>query len=105
MNIDFKLCEPKTKKGEKKLIGVWDFEGTYDTFKTLGAKRYLVKKDDKYYLTLAGLSKKAGMNYIVEKCKNIEKNIFNFFNNNMYIPANKTGKIHLVFFIFNTSYL
>lgn len=92
MNIEFKLCEPKTKKGEKKLIGVWDFEGTYNSFKTLGAKRYLVKKDDKYYLTLAGLSKKAGMNYIIEKCKNNEKNIFDFFNNNMYIPANKTGK-------------
>ncbi len=91
MNIDFNLCKPKTKKGVEKLIGVWDFEGTYSKFKTLGAKRYLVKEGEEYHLTLAGLSKKEGCKYIVEKGKT-DTGIFKFFNNNMYIPPVATGK-------------
>ena len=40
--LDISLCTPTTIKGEKKIIGVWDYDGHYDMFKTLGAKRYMV---------------------------------------------------------------
>lgn len=87
-NIDFSLCKPKTNKGIEKLLGVWDYEGTYKNFKTLGAKRYIIEKNnDDFEITIAGLSKKA-VNYM----KNQKDDIFDFFNNYMYIPKNETYK-------------
>ena len=94
--IDFSRCKPKTIKGKEKLIGVWDFEGTYDYFKTLGAKRYLVYKDGKYALTVAGLDKKHGMDYIKRQGKTL-KGIFDFFNKDMLVPETDTGKNTLTY--------
>jgi len=42
--IPIEMFSPLTKKGVKKTIGLWDDEGKYDEFKTLGAKRYLTLK-------------------------------------------------------------
>ena len=69
-------------------MGLWDYEGHYEQFKTLGAKRYLVKKNGKYVLTCAGLSKKQGVDYITK-----QENPFDFFNDDMYIPKENTGKM------------
>ena len=33
---------PKNNKGKEKQLGVWDFDGLYQKFKTLGAKRYML---------------------------------------------------------------
>ena len=79
--------KPKTIKGVEKPLGVWDFEGVYTRFKTLGAKRYIVEKDNDIEITIAGLSKNKGKEYI----KN-QKNPFEFFNDFMYIPHGFTGK-------------
>ncbi|WP_457832296.1 hypothetical protein, partial [Staphylococcus aureus] len=38
-SLDESLLSPKTKEGKTKMMGVWDYEGTYKKFKTLGAKR------------------------------------------------------------------
>lgn len=93
LGFDKDLLTPKTVKGEVKPLGIWEFEGNYDRFKTLGAKRYLVQEGDKYSLTVAGLSKANGMQYIQEVCENDSDKIFNMFNNELYIPSNKTGKM------------
>ena len=92
-NIDKKRLRPKNKKGSEKLIGIWDYEGTYERFKTLGAKRYLVQENGKYTLTVAGLSKKNGMNYMIEQCENDSEKIFEMFNDELYIPDDRTGKL------------
>lgn len=90
--IDYKRCEPKTIKGKKKLIGVFDYEGTYPLFKTLGAKRYMYTDEkSKLHITIAGLSKQNGVSYLLEKYKTIE-NVFEHFDNELYIPADRTGK-------------
>lgn len=47
-------------------MGTWDYEGTYDEFRTLGAKKYVVKENGKYKTTVAGLSKAVGARYINE---------------------------------------
>ena len=85
-NIPLSYILPQNKYGEIKPLGVWDFEGTYDTFKTLGAKRYLIKKDDKYVLTCAGVSKVNGSQYLVDKYKN-EKDIFDNFTDDLIFPS------------------
>lgn len=87
------LLSPKTVKGETKPLGIWEFEGSYNKFKTLGAKRYLVQEGDDFTLTVAGLSKANGMDYIKDVCNNDSDKIFNMFNDDLYIPANKTGKM------------
>ena len=87
-NLDFELFEPKTNKGEKKLLGVWDDEGKLVKFKTLGAKRYMYT-DDKGHtnLTLAGVNKKTGCEYILK-----QKNPYDFFDIGMTIPEQYSGK-------------
>lgn len=89
-NLDKASIEPMTIKGKKKPLGVWDYEGKYKYFKTLGAKRYMYY-DDELHITIAGLSKKQGVKYLLENNKTIE-DVFNNFNNEMYIPAFATGK-------------
>lgn len=98
-NLDFELCEPETKNGVKKLLGVWDFEGTYELFKTLGAKRYMIKENNalnidgvkyNYSLTVSGVNKKYAIPYLIKEYR--EENIFKAFDNNLIIPSNATGK-------------
>ena len=48
--LDMAELQPKTIKGETKLLGIWDNDGVYDAFKTLGAKRYMYKQGDKRYV-------------------------------------------------------
>lgn len=88
--IDEKLIAPLNKYGKSKPLGLWSYEGTYEKFKTLGAKRYLYRLDGHYTLTVAGLSKRNGIEYLLEKYGD---NIFSEFKNEMYIPADRTGKL------------
>ena len=66
-NLDFELFQPETIKGVKKMIGVWDWEtkgNQYKRFKTLGAKRYMEEDNDGITITIAGVSKKLGAEYL-----------------------------------------
>lgn len=100
--LDRSLVEPETIKGEKKILGVWDFDGHYAKFKTLGAKRYVVEysqdernKGDKgkKAITIAGLGKKEGVAYMTEEAERQGKTIFDIFNNKMCVPAGRSGKL------------
>lgn len=82
------LISPKTIKGEIKTLGIWDFDGFYTRFKTLGAKRYIVEKDNEIYITVCGLSKKSGKEYIKQ-----QEQPFLYFNNGMYVDSEHTGKM------------
>lgn len=92
-DIDKERLKPKNIYGVDKEIGIWDYEGTYSRFKTLGAKRYLVEEDGNMFLTVAGLSKKNGIQYMSEKCNHDNTKVFNMFNDNLYIPPENTGKM------------
>ena len=116
--IDENEAVPLTTKGVKKPLGIWDFEGEYSHFKTLGAKRYMVIKDSEISLTVSGLNKAQTIPYILDTVgvsytkessdkgihfklskyseKDAEK-IFNFFNDLMYIPAEHTGNNELFY--------
>ncbi len=91
--FDIDLLNPKTKKGIHKMLGIWDYEGTYKRFKTLGAKRYLYQDDKGMSLTVAGLSKQKGLEYMIEKSNGDELEVFNMFDDSLYIPSDKTGKM------------
>lgn len=84
----------KNKDGITFYLGTWDYEGTYEKFKTLGAKKYLlqmwVKNEEtgedelKTISTIAGVDKKVGAKYF-------EENGFDHFTIGEPIP--KSGHI------------
>ena len=47
-------------KGRRHYMGVYEFDGAYSRFKTLGAKKYCYEDEDGLHLTVAGVAKKAG---------------------------------------------
>lgn len=107
--IPFELFEPATIKGDKKLIGVWEHETKkhkYEKFKTLGAKRYMIKGDkvlyderlDKYYdlsITVSGVNKFKAVPWLIDEY-GID-GAFDAFHadedEGLIIPAAYTGKL------------
>ena len=89
-NQDPSLYFPINRKGKECPIGVWDDEGVYDEFKTLGAKRYLVRHGDEYTLTVAGTNKKKSCDYLVST-----GDPFKMFDDKLCIPREATGKLLL----------
>ena len=92
-DFDLDLLAPVTKEGKEKIIGIWDLDGHYKRFKTLGAKRYLYEDGKGLHLTVAGLSKQNGVNYMLKKCDNDPVKVFDMFNDNLFIPSDRTGKM------------
>lgn len=103
---------PKNKKGEPCQLGVWDFEGVYDEFKTLGAKRYMTYKDGELSITVAGVNKNAACPWLAKQfaseyrvysemngkthtfiSKDAVENVFDMFNVNLYFDTEATGKL------------
>lgn len=108
--IDFNDLQPKTIKGKTKVLGVWDFEGTYKRFKTLGAKRYMVQienaltvggKSYDYSLTVSGVNKKIAIPYLLETYG--ENGIFDAFTNYLHLPPKATGKNISTYIDYETS--
>lgn len=87
--IDPAVIRPKTIEGKEKPLGVWDFEGTYTRFKTLGAKRYMTEKDGKISITVSGVNKHCAVPYLMETYGD---RIFDAFAEGLYIPPQHTGK-------------
>lgn len=77
---------PKDIKGVRHHIGLFEVDGHYDNFKTLGAKRYAVEKGGEFKITVAGLSKKAA-SYIKEIGG------MDAFVDGLTVPAEKSGRL------------
>lgn len=88
-DIDIELTRPKTITGKTKVIGYWDYEECFEKFKTLGAKRYMIKDDKGYSLTVSGINKKIAIPYLLEKYGD---RIMDEFKDGLIIPPQFTGK-------------
>lgn len=92
-NLDYlENCAPKNEKGIRKILGNFENDGVYDTFKSLGAKRYSYIRDNKIHITVAGLNPIKGSEYLLDKYKDPQK-IIEKFDDRLYVPALKTGKL------------
>lgn len=95
-NISKSHFSPYNRKGKEQTIGLWDYEGLYSKFKTLGAKRYLTMKgedkDPQYMITLAGANKKKTMDFLKET-----GNPFDNFKNDLIIPEESSGRLTLTY--------
>jgi hypothetical protein len=62
------IVNPKTGKTEHYQLGIWEKEKTYETFKSLGAKKYAYtyRDDPSLHITVAGLSKAKGGAWLTE---------------------------------------
>ena len=87
--FDFERVCPSTIKGKKKIIGVWDYDGFYIKFRTLGAKRYMVLTDKGYSLTVSGVNKKYAIPYLYETYGD---SMMEHFTDGLVIPPKYTGK-------------
>lgn len=102
-NFDINDFSPKDIYGVTHTIGLYDYDDHYETFKTLGAKRYMVEyaQDSKHYkdgkinynLTVSGLNKKTAIPYLVDLSKKENKSIFELFNEDMFISGEYSGKL------------
>src|SRR5206468_298329 len=92
MNAIYQFDEELLFPSEK-VIGTWDFEGTYSRFKTLGPKRYLYEKNNELFLTIAGLSSEKGLYYLQSEAMNVDRDVFDLFDTELYIPPLNTGKL------------
>ena len=89
--IDPAAIAPKTIAGKIKPLGVWDFDGYYQQFKTLGAKRYMVETEKGLSLTVSGLNKKKCVPWLLEKFG--KDGAFQKFSDALYVPPEFTGKM------------
>ena len=108
--LDASEFSPLNKKGKEKPIGVWDYEGKYDNFKTIGAKRYLVRagnryrivstengrrfflpRKESYKLTVAGVNKEKARDYIVEGFDDP----FEALHDGLCVPSEYSGRLTL----------
>lgn len=91
--IDPSEFSPLNKNGEEKTVGVWEYEGTYDRFKTIGAKRYIVQRGDNYFLTVAGVNKALARDYIVKTCDDPLDGL----HDGLCVPAEYSGRLTLTY--------
>lgn len=54
------------RNGALVYMGLWENEGKYEQFKTLGAKKYVFSQNGKIKSTIAGVNKKAGAEYFTK---------------------------------------
>lgn len=94
LNIPFSKTCPSTKKGVKKIIGVWEIEDSYRRFKAVGAKRYIYEYENNFLqITCGGLNKSQAVPYLLWKygggaSKRNEDLSLEFLNDNQ-IPIDK----------------
>ena len=91
-DLDPAMLAPKNKKGVEKQIGIWDYEGKYDYFKTMGCKRYLTYKDGEFDLTCAGLGDDKGIDELTRNGTKVD-DVFARFNDNFKVDAENSGKL------------
>lgn len=116
--IDEKLLNPIDIKGNAHFLGIWDYEGKYTKFKTLGAKRYAyIKKmkqsgKEEFHITVSGLSNKVfrtdgDTGDVIKHSNNPEEDYlwknatnyieshkpFEFFKDGMKIPKDYANRI------------
>lgn len=72
--MDNDIINYAIRDNKKYYLGVYDFEGTYQKFITLGSKKYAFIKNDKYGCTVSGLNK-------IKGAKELEKKGLEFFKN------------------------
>ena len=84
--IDPALAHPKTIDGRAKPLGIFENEGTYEQFKTLGAKRYMYRKDDKLQTVISGVDSHTAPVWFEKEAVKRGCSPFDIFDKDLIIP-------------------
>lgn len=87
LEIPYNRYEPVDIKGNKRLLGVFDKDGTYDKFITQGAKKYAVEVNNKISITVAGVPKRG--------CKSLKS--LDDFRDDFVFDFEETNKLSLCY--------
>lgn len=83
LKIPIEKFSPVDKDGKEHTIGLFDLDGTYKEFKTLGAKKYAyIDNNDELHITVSGVPKQAS-----KALKNLDE-----FKNDFVFKYEDTGK-------------
>ena len=83
LKIPIEKFSPVDKDGNEHTIGLFDLDGEYKEFKTLGAKKYAyIDNNDKLHITVSGVPKQAS-----KALKNLDE-----FKNDFVFKYEDTGK-------------
>lgn len=90
--IDTTKLNPQDIKGNNHFLGLWEYEGSYSKFKTLGAKRYCFEKDNEFHITISGLTNNTEIEN--NPTEYILKNGgFEYFKDDMKIPKEYSHRL------------
>ena len=87
--FDINKLKPKDKNGVEHPCGLWENDGSYEEFITLGAKRYAYRENGELHITVSGVNKKSGVNAL--------KNDINNFNNDLLFDYDDCGKLVMTY--------
>ncbi len=84
--IDKERTRPLDRKGKPHQIGVYEDEGVYSEFVTLGAKRYAFRKHGKLGITVSGVNPSKGVVQLKNDISNFKENlVFEYQNSGKMI--------------------
>lgn len=95
--FSMKDLSPVDIKGKRRPIGIWDYEGSYPMFKTLGSKRYMTYDGENIEPTVAGISPKNLKRYLEDSCDTVEE-MFDMFDDGLHVPQEYTGKLASIYY-------
>ena len=77
-------------------LGTWENDANYSEFRTMGAKKYAyIKKGDDsnaLHITVAGLSKDKGAQFLVKEAKRKGKQPIELFKRGTVVPKGSSGR-------------
>lgn len=89
LNIPYERFAPKDVKGVERMLGLFDDDGHYKEFITLGAKKYAYKdSNEEIHITVSGVPKKGAIAL---------KGNLNNFTDNLVFEYKDTGKNLLIY--------
>lgn len=98
-SLPHNLACPKSVDGISHPLGVFEDDGSYYRFCTLGAKRYAVDKGEdypdekRYSLTISGVNKKKAIPKLLERMKKEKKDFFDYFKFGFTFDRDTCGKL------------
>ena len=101
IQADIKKCGKNCTveyNGKKYTLGLWESDGEYAFFKSMGAKKYCyLDYNDNFSITVAGLSKSKAKDYLLALAELEDKDVFDVFEAGTLVPSGHSGRTTAIY--------